>query len=251
MVMKVRQTITLIMVMMSSSFFVHGQEAVAKVIEEKAKRNMPITLPELIDIEKADVVVKVSADGKISIKGKAYTTEALEKHLGRLVEKKQDLFAILCCDHDTVFKDAMNIIDITRAAGVNNMRVVIAKEKKLLDDEKNLEIPELEKDLNEKILEVSKDNEITIEGEKYTYEELAKYLVKLSKADKNQAIRIRGDGDTPYDHIVKTVDICRESGIWNISFATRKSLQRSKSLISKPNSDESEANHYSIPCSTW
>ena len=46
--------------------------------------------------------------------------------------------------------------------------------------------------------------------------------VQLGGKDEREIVRIRGDGDVPYQRIVEVIDTCQKSGIWNISFATQR-----------------------------
>ncbi|MEG0142582.1 MAG: biopolymer transporter ExbD [Akkermansia sp.] len=76
--------------------------------------------------------------------------------------------------------------------------------------------------INEIILNVRKDGKITINREVYTKESLYPKLVTICKLAANQPVRIRGDAEAPYQHIIDVLDTCLKAGIWNISFSTRK-----------------------------
>lgn len=48
-------------------------------------------------------------------------------------------------------------------------------------------------------------------------EDLLQRIVELYPG---QPVVIRADLQTPYEHIIRTLDLCRQSDLWNISFAT-------------------------------
>ena len=70
------------------------------------------------------------------------------------------------------------------------------------------------------IVNLFPDGSIKVNGNEMTLESLGERLKKLSRFYPGQAVIIRSDKDTKYDHLVKLLDTCRESGIWNFSFAT-------------------------------
>ena len=82
---------------------------------------------------------------------------------------------------------------------------------------------------NKIVINLSKDNVITISGKVYTRKELRKTLNRIVEmaelsgqggADR-QPIRIRVDRETPSEDLLQLVDEIRKAGIWNIDFATR------------------------------
>lgn len=50
--------------------------------------------------------------------------------------------------------------------------------------------------------------------------ELRSMMDRLVKHFPGQPILIRADKSTPYEHIIRILDQCRQADIWNISFAT-------------------------------
>ena len=76
--------------------------------------------------------------------------------------------------------------------------------------------------INEIIVNIHKDGTVTINQQTFSREELYNKLVNVAKLAPNQAIRIRGDADAPYQHIVDVMDTCLKANIWNMSFSTRK-----------------------------
>jgi biopolymer transport protein ExbD len=82
---------------------------------------------------------------------------------------------------------------------------------------------------NKIVINLSKDNVITISGQVFTREELRKTLDRIVEmaelsgkggADR-QPIRIRVDRETLSEDLLQLVDEIRRAGIWNIDFATR------------------------------
>ena len=47
-------------------------------------------------------------------------------------------------------------------------------------------------------------------------------LAAISRVDKNQPVRLRGDGIASWQTMVGVIDIVERAGIWNISFATQR-----------------------------
>ena len=64
------------------------------------------------------------------------------------------------------------------------------------------------------------DGSIKVNGNAMTLESLGERLKKLSRFYPGQAVIIRSDKETKYDMLVKLLDTCRASDIWNCSFAT-------------------------------
>jgi len=83
--------------------------------------------------------------------------------------------------------------------------------------------------LGEIIVNVRDNGVITIDGQQYSEDDLKIRLQSIAEAyqDKEtgksrQPIRIRGAGQVEYERILDVVDLCKEAGIWNISFSARK-----------------------------
>lgn len=72
------------------------------------------------------------------------------------------------------------------------------------------------------IINILPDSTIRVEGITVDLEQLRGKLTAIAKQYRNQPVRIRGDGDVPYQRIVEVIDTCQKSGIWNISFATQR-----------------------------
>jgi len=69
---------------------------------------------------------------------------------------------------------------------------------------------------------VHKDGRIVVEGATQTEDGLLGMLSGIVKVYKDQAVILRGDQLTSYENIMKVLNVCKEAGIWNISFATER-----------------------------
>ncbi len=69
-------------------------------------------------------------------------------------------------------------------------------------------------------LNVLKDGTIMVNGRPRTAEELRTLLQRLVEIFPGQPVLIRADKATPYEQVIRVLDLCREVDIWNISFAT-------------------------------
>lgn len=81
---------------------------------------------------------------------------------------------------------------------------------------------EPERQRGEIVINILDDGTIRIEGATVDLEQLYEKLATIAAQFENQAIRIRGDGNVEYQHIVEVIDTCQKAGIWNISFATQR-----------------------------
>lgn len=64
------------------------------------------------------------------------------------------------------------------------------------------------------------DGAIKVNGNAMTLADLGERLKKLSRFYPGQAVIIRSDKETKYENLVRLLDTCRDSDIWNFSFAT-------------------------------
>ncbi|MCX7819013.1 MAG: biopolymer transporter ExbD [Kiritimatiellae bacterium] len=69
-------------------------------------------------------------------------------------------------------------------------------------------------------LNITADGRVIVNAKPYTDEELARMLERLAKLYPGQPVVLRADRSTPYEQIIRVLDLCRQSDIWNISFAT-------------------------------
>lgn len=74
--------------------------------------------------------------------------------------------------------------------------------------------------IGEIIVNVREDGTIVVEGREETGASLFARLSAITERFEDQAVILRGDKSVSYEHIVKTLNVCKEAGIWNIAFAT-------------------------------
>lgn len=72
----------------------------------------------------------------------------------------------------------------------------------------------------EVILNVSKEGSVTVNAKKLTLADLGSRLAKVAEFYPGQPVVIRADRETSYESLVKVIDTCRTSGVWNFSLAT-------------------------------
>lgn len=76
------------------------------------------------------------------------------------------------------------------------------------------------------IINILKDGEMVVNGRSLNETELSALLDRIVELFEGQPVLIRADKSTPYEYIIKVLDLCRGSDIWNISFAT--SMEKSE-----------------------
>jgi biopolymer transport protein ExbD len=77
--------------------------------------------------------------------------------------------------------------------------------------------------LNQNVLNVKADGSVIWNRKVVDLPELEGRLRELADLFPDYAIIVRGDKQTPYEHIVAVLDTCRAANIWNVAFATAKS----------------------------
>lgn len=96
------------------------------------------------------------------------------------------------------------------------------------ETELNVSVPtaqegnESQRTMGEIIINVLANGTIKVESSELSLSALGEKLLPIAKQFKNQPVRIRGDGNVPYQKIVEVIDVCQKSGIWNVSFATQR-----------------------------
>jgi biopolymer transport protein ExbD len=78
------------------------------------------------------------------------------------------------------------------------------------------------RNVGEIIINIKKDGEILVNGQKFNTDELLVKLKNIVSLYKDQAVILRGDEIVNYQHVIRVLDTCQKAGIWNIAFATRK-----------------------------
>lgn len=76
--------------------------------------------------------------------------------------------------------------------------------------------------VGEIIINIKTEGTIVVNGQELTEEDLLTKLKNIVAVYKDQAVILRGDVATEYDHIIRVLDTCQKAGIWNIAFATRR-----------------------------
>lgn len=72
----------------------------------------------------------------------------------------------------------------------------------------------------EVILNVSKEGAVTVNAKALSLDDLGSRLKKVAEFYPGQPVVIRADRETSYESLVKVIDTCRTSGVWNFSLAT-------------------------------
>lgn len=70
------------------------------------------------------------------------------------------------------------------------------------------------------IVNLAKDGAISVNSVRLSLEELGARLAKVAKFYPGQPVIIRADREVRYETLVKLIDTCRASDIWNFSLAT-------------------------------
>lgn len=71
----------------------------------------------------------------------------------------------------------------------------------------------------EVIINIHEDGRMVVSGTTLDEGRLRSMLERLVTLFPGQPVLLRADKQTPYDYIIRVLDICREQDIWNISFA--------------------------------
>ncbi|CAB4243074.1 Biopolymer transport protein ExbD/TolR [Methylacidimicrobium sp. AP8] len=72
----------------------------------------------------------------------------------------------------------------------------------------------------EVVLNITKDGRITLNRRTVSASELEEILHGVIQQYPDQAVVIRADEKTSYEHVVRALDVCRAANVWNIAFAT-------------------------------
>ena len=94
-----------------------------------------------------------------------------------------------------------------------------------------------ERVVGEIIVNVKKDGTILVEGKTLSSEKLFETLSSVAKEYKDQAVILRGDKETAFEHIVEVLNVCQKAGIWNIAFATILEKRRAELKQTLPKQD--------------
>ena len=72
----------------------------------------------------------------------------------------------------------------------------------------------------EAIINIDKDGRFFLNSTEFTPERLKHVLTKLSETYPNQPVVVRADKQAPSRYLIQVIDICSQTDIGNISFAT-------------------------------
>lgn len=73
---------------------------------------------------------------------------------------------------------------------------------------------------SEIILNIRSDGTTVVNRRELATTELSDLLTRIVALYPGQPVLIRADLETPYEYVIRALDMCREVDIWNISFAT-------------------------------
>jgi len=70
------------------------------------------------------------------------------------------------------------------------------------------------------VINILADGSTIVNAQALDETKLRDMLDQLTELFPGQPVLIRADKNTPYEHVIRILDWCREADIWNISFAT-------------------------------
>jgi len=74
----------------------------------------------------------------------------------------------------------------------------------------------------EVVINILKDGTVVLNRKKVTFDQLGALLKKTAELYPSQAVVLRADQKTYHEYVVRVLDTCAKSKIWNISFATTR-----------------------------
>lgn len=80
-----------------------------------------------------------------------------------------------------------------------------------------------ERNKSELVINVRQDGTLVWNSDVLNETALSSKLNSLAQYSKQQAVVIRGDVNTPYEKIVRVLDLTHRAGLYHVSFATTKS----------------------------
>ena len=81
-------------------------------------------------------------------------------------------------------------------------------------------VPQDQRLAGEIIVNVLGDGTMVVNRRALNEDQLSTVLQRIVKHFPGQAVLIRADRGTAYEHVINVLDLCRQADIWNISFAT-------------------------------
>jgi len=71
-------------------------------------------------------------------------------------------------------------------------------------------------------LNVRADGTVVVNNREIGDDQLSGMLKRLASMFPGQPVVLRADRATPYEHVIRVLDLCRQVDIWNVSFATAR-----------------------------
>lgn len=104
---------------------------------------------------------------------------------------------------------------------------VVAFSMSRMETEVNISVPASEstekalQDVGQIVVNVRADGTMVVNQQTVTDSQLVDKLTTIAMVNKQQAIVIRGDQSTDYEHIFRALDSCRKVGLYHVSFASQ------------------------------
>ncbi len=92
----------------------------------------------------------------------------------------------------------------------------------------NISVPEAKSALESRlapeeiVINVNGDGSVVVNQKSLSIEQLEKLLKHTGELYPGQAVVLRADQKTYHQYVVRVLDVCAKSKIWNVSFATTK-----------------------------
>lgn len=96
------------------------------------------------------------------------------------------------------------------------------------ETELNIAVPrakeavEAQRPMEEIVINIMRDGSIYVNQKQMSQSQLASLLAQTAKWAPDQTVIIRADEKAYHEYIVRVLDVCAKSKLWNISFATVK-----------------------------
>jgi biopolymer transport protein ExbD len=71
------------------------------------------------------------------------------------------------------------------------------------------------------LINVNHTGAIIVNRRELSPKELANILTKVTADFPDQAVILRADRRTPYQEVIRVIDICKAAKVWNIAFTTK------------------------------
>lgn len=71
------------------------------------------------------------------------------------------------------------------------------------------------------LLNLTRDGTVIINRSERSDSELESILTQITADFPDQAVILRADAATPYQEVIRVIDICKKAKVWNIAFTTK------------------------------